>query len=91
MEIFQLTLFFMLAFVVVIAFLVQRNRGSTIHVSFETQEYWVLCSRLRPNMKERLIAYLDEPGFTFGPYIWVTLETDEEGQIANIVQELEDF
>lgn len=91
MELFQLTLFFMLSFFLVVAFQVSRNRLSTTRIKFGWKEYWLLCSHIPPCQSLQLIAYLEKPGFTFGPYIWVRIETNEEGEVISLVEELEEF
>ena len=91
MQIFELTFFFMLVFFVVIALQVERNRRSTLMISFKDKQYWLLCTRLPPNQKVHMMAYFDKPGFNFGPYVWVDIETDEKGDIVVLVEDLEAF
>lgn len=81
----------MLSFFVVIALQVGRNRRSTTWLRYEGVEYWLLSSRLPPCEKLHLIAYLENPGFTFGPYIWVSIETNKNGEVISLVEELEEF
>lgn len=86
----------MLIFFVVIAIQVHRNRRSTVAIvwkdkHFKKQEYWLLCNKLTPNSKLKLVAYFEKPGFNFGPYVWVTIETDDKGEVTSLVELPDEF